>query len=203
MHPNNAFRMEDRELLEALIESIGFGMVFAETEHGPRVAHTPMLSDRAGKIHFHLANGNALARHLDGANALIVINGPDAYISPRWYESRDAVPTWNYVTLEMEGLVRKLPPESLADHVGELAARHEGQLGGDHPWTINDLTPEKWGRLFGSITGYEMDVKAWRPTFKLSQNKPAEDREMIADALVEEGSPGLATLMRKLTETKP
>jgi transcriptional regulator len=202
MHPNNAFRVENRELLETLIESIGFGMVFAQTPDGPRVAHTPMVSDRAGKIHFHLANGNALTKHLDGMTALAVINGPDAYISPRWYEDRDAVPTWNYVTLELEGPVRKLPPESLAEHVGALAARHEGALGGDNPWTIADLTPDKWARLFGSITGFEMEVKAWRPTFKLSQNKSADEREMVADALEEEGSPGLATLMRRFAETR-
>lgn len=202
MHPNKSFRIENRDLLESLIGNIGFGMVFAETPDGPRVAHTPLVSDGAGKIHFHLANGNALTRHLDGATALAVINGPDAYVSPRWYENRGAVPTWNYVALELEGVVRRMPQESLADHVGALAARHEGRLGGADPWTIGDLTPEQWARLFGSITGFELEVRDWRPTFKLSQNKSAEDRERVADALEEEGSPAIAQLMRNLAETR-
>jgi transcriptional regulator len=47
-----------------------------------------------------------------------------------------------------------------------------------------------------------MEVKAWRPTFKLSQNKSADEREMVADALEEEGSPGLAALMRRFAETR-
>lgn len=198
MHPNQAFRVENRELLESLIDNIGFGMIFAQTPDGPRVGHTPLVSTGDGTIHFHLANGNALTKHLDGTTALLVINGPDAYVSPRWYADRGAVPTWNYVTLEMEGPVRTAPPQGLTDHLGAITARQEGRLGGDNPWMIDDLPPEKWGRLFGAITGFEMEVKAWRPTFKLSQNKSAEERAMVADALEAEGSPAIAQLMRNL-----
>ena len=94
MHPDPQFRSDDRALLEALIDQVGFGMVFLTTPDGPRVAHTPIVSTGNGAIQFHLSRGNALTRHLDGANALAVVNGPDAYVSPRWYEQRDTVPTW-------------------------------------------------------------------------------------------------------------
>src|SRR5690606_6882275 len=107
MHPNPAFRTEDRALLEALIAQVGFGMVFAATPDGPRVAHTPLVSTGDGAVQFHLARANALTRHLPGANALAVVNGPDAYVSPRWYEAPGQVPTWNYVALELEGPVRR------------------------------------------------------------------------------------------------
>ena len=99
MHPNPAFRHDDRALFERLIREIGFGMVFAATPDGPRVAHVPLVSDGNGTVQFHLARGNALARHLDGMVALAVVNGPDAYVSPRWYgHDPNQVPTWNYVT---------------------------------------------------------------------------------------------------------
>jgi len=77
MHPNSAFRNEDRTLFEALITETGFGMVFLTTPDGPRVAHVPLLLTEAGTLRFHLALGNALTRHLDGAQALAVVNGPD------------------------------------------------------------------------------------------------------------------------------
>ena len=99
MHPNSAFRVDDRELHETLIEQVGFGMIFADTPDGPRVAHTPIQSTGDGALHFHLVRGNALTRHLDGMTALAVINGPDAYVSPRWYADGGQVPTWNYVAL--------------------------------------------------------------------------------------------------------
>lgn len=200
MHPNPAFRFDNRELFTSLIAEIGFGMVFATTPDGPRVAHTPFLAAGDGAVQFHLARGNALARQLDGGTALAVINGPDAYVSPRWYESRAAVPTWNYVTLEMEGRVRKLAPAALADHLGAITARHEARLGGNEPWQPADMPPADWDRMFRSITGFEMEVLAWRPTLKLSQNRSAEDRERVADALEAEGSPALASLMRALVK---
>lgn len=198
MHPNKLFRTDKPALLESLIENIGLGMIFAQTPEGPRVAHAPLLSNGDGAIQFHLSNGNEMTAHLDGASVLLVINGPDAYVSPRWYEDRGAVPTWNYVTLEMEGRVRILAPEALADHLGTLTAGQEKRLGGDNQWTPADMPAEKWGKAFSAITGFEMEVRDWRPTFKLSQNKSAEDRERIADALEEEGSPGIAQLMRNL-----
>jgi len=80
MHPNPLFRSEDREVFEALIDQIGFGMVFLTTPDGPRVAHTPLMSTGDGAVQFHLARGNALTRHLDGATALVTVNGPDAYV---------------------------------------------------------------------------------------------------------------------------
>ena len=200
MHPNAAFRLDDRNLHEMLVEQIGFGMVFAETPDGPRVAHTPIHSTGDGAMQFHLANGNALTRHLPGATALIVVNGPDAYVSPRWYEEEGQVPTWNYVALEMEGRVRKMEAEGLADLLGAIGARNEGRLAGSNPWRPEQVPPDRWQKLFRGITGFEMEVKAWRPTFKLSQNKSDEDRERVADALENKGSPGIAQLMRNLSK---
>lgn len=200
MHPNAAFRLDDRNLHEMLVEQIGFGMVFAQTADGPRVAHTPIHSTGDGAMQFHLANGNALTKHLPGATALILVNGPDAYVSPRWYEEDGQVPTWNYVALEMEGRVRKMKAEGLADLLGAIGARNEGRLAGGNPWRPEQVPPDRWQKLFRGITGFEMEVKAWRPTFKLSQNKSDEDRQRVADALENEGSPGIAQLMRNLSK---
>lgn len=199
MHPNPRFRVDDPELYRLLIGTIGFGMVFAPTPGGGlKVAHTPLVATAEGRVRFHLANNNALTAHLDGAEALVVVNGPDAYVSPRWYEDRGQVPTWNYVALEMEGTVRRLPPEALADLLGEIGAQHEARLGGDAPWRPEDVPAARWNALFKGITGFELEVADWRPTFKLSQNKSAEDRARVADALAEEGAPALAQLMRGL-----
>src|SRR5690606_12388463 len=95
MHPNPLFRLEDRTLLEALIDEVGFGMVFAQAPHGRRVAHVPLFSPVDGALHFHLSRGNALAQHVAATVALAVINGPAAYVSPRWYDDRGQVQTWN------------------------------------------------------------------------------------------------------------
>lgn len=202
MHPNALFRNDDRALHEALIEEVGFGMVFAQTSDGPRAAHTPIVSTGTksgvgGAVQFHLARGNALTRYLVGQEALVLINGPDAYITPRWYADTNTVPTWDYVALELQGPVRKMDEEGLLALLDAIAERHEERIAGD-PWNRDRVDPAKIAQLLRGIVGFEMEVRAWRPTFKLSQNKSSEERAAIAEALELQGSPALATLIRKL-----
>jgi transcriptional regulator len=195
MHPNPLYRTEDRALCESLIDEIGFGMVFAQTPDGPRVAHTPLLVAGDGAVQFHLARGNALTRHLDGATALIVVNGPDAYVSPRWYDNRDTVPTWDYIALELEGRVRKMDDAGLEAFLHAAILKHEGRLGGQ-PWLAEESSEKVWSGLFRGIMGFVLEVQALRPTLKLSQNKPAAERARIADGLEAEGHAALAQLVR-------
>lgn len=195
MHPDPLYRTDDRALCESLIDEIGFGMVFAATPDGPRVAHTPLLSTGDGAIQFHLARGNSLARHLEGGTALIVVNGPDAYVSPRWYDNRDTVPTWDYIALELEGRVRRMDDEGLEAFLHAAIEKHEGRLEGA-PWRAEESSEKVWSGLFRGIVGFELEVLAWRPTIKLSQNKPAETRARIASGLEEAGAPALAHLVR-------
>jgi transcriptional regulator len=200
MHPNAAFRHQDRDLLELLVEQIGFGMVFAQTPDGPRVAHVPLILTEGGALQFHLARGNALTKHLDGSTALIVINGPDGYVSPRWYADPEQVPTWNYVALELEGRVRRLDSEATLAQVTGLSDLHEARVTEGQPWTIDKLPPAKLRGLLGAIVGFEVEVQAWRETLKLSQNKDAAERERVATGLEGEGSPAIAQLMRSLAK---
>lgn len=198
MHPDPQFRRDDRALLDALIDEIGFGMVFAATPDGPRVAHTPLLSTGDGAVQFHLSRGNALAKWLDGATALAVVNGPDGYVSPRWYADQGQVPTWNYIAVELEGRVRRMASEDLLGLLEALSARHEAQLADGTPWTMDQMPPDRLRQMLGGIVGFELEVLAWRPTLKLSQNKPADERARVAAGLEAAGSPGIAALMRSL-----
>ena len=163
---------------------------------GQIIALAPEQIDH-GIRQFHLARGNALTRHLAGSDALIVINGPDAYVSPRWYGNRDTVPTWDYIALELEGRVRRMADEGLEAFLHAAIAKHEVRLAGE-PWRAEESSEKVWGGLFRGIAGFELEVLAWRPTLKLSHNKPAEDRARIADGLEAAGKPALAHLIRGL-----
>ena len=198
MHPTAAYRNPDRALLNTMIDEIAFGMIFAQTPDGPRVAHVPLLRTPHGAIQFHLARGNALTRHLDGMTVLAVINGPDGYVSPRWYADPEQVPTWNYVALELEGRVRRLDPTELLAQITALSDRHEARVTQGKPWTMDKLPAAKSRALQAAIVGFELDVQVCRETLKLSQNKPAEERERVARGLDSEGAIGIAALMRTL-----
>lgn len=205
MHPNQAFRFKGdeqvrRALLETMLDEIGFGMVFMQTPDGPRVAHVPLVSTGDGAVQFHLARGNAMAKYLDGATVLAVINGPDGYVSPRWADDPQTVPTWNYVTLELEGRVRRLGSEALTAILEDLTTRHEGRIAGGEAWTLDKLTPERLRGLLAGIVGFELEVQVWRETLKLSQNKDDALRARLADALEGAGNSGIATMMRTLAK---
>lgn len=198
MHPNPAFRSEDRGLIEAIIDEVGFGMIFAAVPDGPRLAHIPLLLTGDGALQFHLARGNSLVRHLDGGTAVAVVTGPNGYVSPRWYEDDQQVPTWNYVSIEVEGRVRRMDQDGLVGCLESLTVRHEARVGAGKSWTMDKLTEENRRRLLAAIVGFEMEIQAWRPTIKLSQNKPAEERARLAAGLEAEGSVAIAQLMRTL-----
>ncbi len=207
MHPNAAFRTglpasasteDERALFETLIDEIGFAMIFAQTPDGPRVAHTPLLSTGDGAVQFHLARGNALCRHLGGSTALAVINGPDAYVSARWYDRPGHVPTWNYLALELEGPVRRMAQEGLTALLETLSEKHESRIEDGPAWTMDVLPEDRKRSLLKHIVGFEMEVRAWRPTLKLSQDHTPDVREKIAAALDANGAHAVAHLMRTL-----
>ena len=81
----------------------------------------------------------------------------------------------------------------------DLTARNEARVTGGEPWTMDKMPADKLRTMMGAIIGFEIDVTAWRETFKLSQNKPAEDRARVITGLEEQGAPAMAALMRGLT----
>lgn len=198
MHPNAAFRWDDRDAMRAFAAEIGFGMVFLTTPDGPRVAHLPFVFLDADRIGFHIARGNALAKHLDGADALFVINGPDGYVSPDYYGIDDQVPTWNYVALELQGPVGKMDEVALVAQIDALSNTQETQLAPKPVWTREKMQAGHFDKMLRGIVGFEMDITAWRSTIKLGQNKPAKIRAAAADGVEAAGNRAMAHLMRNL-----
>jgi transcriptional regulator len=199
MHPNSAFRPKEDAVGPLLVREIGFAAIFAATPDGPRVAHAPVLlaaDDRT--LRFHLARGNGLTRHLDGATALAVVQGPDAYVSPADYGDPAQVPTWNYVAVEMEGRARRTDRAALVALLDDLSAAHEARIGASPAWTRAKLDPRRFDQLVDAIVGFELAVAGWRTTLKLSQNKDAAMAAQVQTALGARGHGALAQLMGAL-----
>ena len=108
------------------------------------------------------------------------------------------MPTWNYVALELEGKVRKMDSTELEALLVDLSARHEARVTEGTPWTMDKLTERNKAGLMAAIVGFELEVQAWRPTLKLSQNKSPEDRARVIAGMEAAGSPAIAQLMRTL-----
>ena len=194
MHPNPLFRSDDKDMMRALVEETAFGSVFLTAPDGPRAAHTPLLWGDGDKLRFHLSRANALTAHLDGATALVTVHGPNGYVSPRWYDERDTVPTWDYVAIELEGTVSMLSEDELDAFLYDMIEEHESRLGGDR-WHSSETSEPMWENLLRGIRGFEMEVETWRPTFKLSQRKTPREQARIADGQKRAGNTALARMV--------
>lgn len=182
MHPNAAFRFVPDDPALAFVAAHGFAHLFCMTPDGPRVAHAPLLVMPSGTVRFHLANGNALAKHLDGALALASIGGPGSYVSPNWYaEPAVHVPTWNYRTVEIEGMVTALGWDELRALLDLSAATFEPRVGQD--WTMAKMEPARRDAMMRAITAFELVPSAIRTTHKASQNRSEADARGVVAAM--------------------
>lgn len=184
MHPNPKFRMDDAAALRATVLEIGVVHLFAMTPDGPMVAHAPVTPTPEGNFRFHLARGNRIAAHLDGAAVLASAMGPNGYISPDWYaEPHNQVPTWNYVSVEIEGVCAELDQEALRHQVDALSALNEARLLPKQPWTMAKVEDEHRDRMLAALRCFELRVADIRGNRKLSQNKSDADRAGVVAAI--------------------
>lgn len=196
VHPNPAFRFKPDDPVLAFVAAHGFAHLFGMTPDGPRVAHAPLLVTPDGSVRFHLANSNALTPHLDGEPLLASIGGPGNYISPNWYaETANNVPTWNYRTVEIEGVVTKLGWDDLGDLLDLSAATFEPRVGED--WTMEKMAPARRDTMMQSITAFVLSVNIVRSTDKHSQNRNEADARGIVAALERIGETAGAREIRR------
>lgn len=193
MHPNRAFAWEDREEMLALVARISFCTICVD---GPALVHAPVLVSAPDRLRFHVARGNRAAAALDGKRAVVSCLGPDAYVSPDWYGTPGQVPTWNYLAVEAEGLVRRMDDGELAQLLDDLSAAHEARLAPKPEWTRAKLAPGRFEAMLKAIAGFEMTIEDLRGTKKLGQHKKDGERAGAADGL-EPFHPAMAALMRE------
>ena len=156
--------------------------------------HVPAASG-LGSLHGHVARNNP-HRRLAGATSLAIVRGPDAYVSPSWYPSKaehgQVVPTWNYLTAHLHGrLVVHDSVDWLRDLVTRLTEAHEASIGSS--WQVTDAPSSYIDGQLRAIVGVELRIERIEAKAKLSQNRPAADRESVVSALA---ASDVADLMR-------
>lgn len=197
MHPAGAFGVTDVAVLTAHLRAHPFVQVSAAPDGVVRAAHAPVLVrevDGALVVDFHLSRGNALTPFVaEGFDALIVSLAAEAYISPDWYVAADQVPTWNYVSVEVEGRVTALDEAGLVALLDDLSAQEEARLAPKPAWTRDKMSDGVFERMLRGIVGARLTVRRIEGVSKLSQNKPDADRLAAAAAL---GEHPIGRLMR-------
>lgn len=200
MHPNPAFRTVAADESLAFVRARGFGVLAVNAEAGPLLAHVPFLvSGDGASADLHLVRSNPIAR-LDDGPAVIVVSGPDGYVSPDWYGMDDQVPTWNYVAVHLRGRLERLPDAAMRDMLDRQSAAYEARLAPKRPWTADKMSDGVLDRMMRQIVPFRLRVERVEATWKLNQNKPDAARLAAATAMAEAGigqeTGALAGLMR-------
>src|ERR1700761_1290985 len=183
------FAMNDPQVNELLVNH-GAADLITVTSQGLLATMLPFVFDPAvgphGALLGHVARNNEQWKVPAQGESLVIVRGPDAYISPGWYQSKTehgrVVPTWNYVTAHVYGrLVVHDDPVWVESLVRRLTAKHEAFRA--EPWSVDDA-PEKFvaGQL-RAIVGVELEISRIEAKAKLSQNRPEAEVVGVVEGL--------------------
>jgi transcriptional regulator len=181
----SAFVETDLAELDRLVAANPFATMVTVRDGMPYVSHLPVLYAREGKhvtFRGHWARANPQWR--DASEALLIVHGPDAYVSPSWYPDKDEearVPTWNYAVAHVSGALQVFDnTDALASIVSDLSVRHETAIGSD--WRFDPERDDLVVQLKG-IVGFQLQTQRIELKFKLNQNHPLANQRSVIKAL--------------------
>ncbi|HET9734685.1 MAG TPA: FMN-binding negative transcriptional regulator [Burkholderiales bacterium] len=193
-------RVADRKELVAFMQANGFALLVTATGGAPMASHLPVVvADGEGGIviHSHMAKNNPQWQEFFDDEVLVVFAGPHAYVSPRWYEEQQRVPTWNYAAVHAYGKAALT-----TDRAVKHAAQRELVAQLDPQWLpkFDALRPEYVESMLDGIVTFDIAVTRLETRWKLSQNRGRREQELIAAVLDKSGDSverALAALTRK------
>jgi len=198
MYNPEHFRETRSDVLHAFIDAHPLGALVTQRARGMTADHVPMLratlDDGTAVLRGHVARANPVHRELaEDASVLVIFSGPQAYITPSFYPSKQehgrVVPTWNYSVVHVHGRIRFIDDARwLRDLVSQLTDRHEATR--PAPWQVSDAPESYITRMLDAIVGLEIRIDAIEGKFKQSQNRDAPDRAGVAAGLARAAAPG-------------
>ena len=193
-------QLENRAELLAFMRANSFAVVVTGTGGTLHASHLPVMVHDHGKdivIDSHMAKNNAQWKEFFDDEVMVIFAGPHAYVSPRWYEDKERVPTWNYAALHAYGA-----PKVVADPKLKYESQRRLIEAMDPQWLpqFDALRQEYVDRMLEGIVNFQIAVTRLETRWKLSQNRSRREQELIAAKLEKSGDTmerALAALTRK------
>jgi transcriptional regulator len=180
------------EVLHALMREHPLATLVAVNDSGLVANHLPMRigpEPAPGILRGHIARANPLWKdYRSDIEALAIFQGPQTYISPALYPSKQAtgevVPTWNYAVVHARGTLRFIhDADWLRDFVSSLTDEHEAKR--SQPWKVTDAPAPYVDKMLGLIVGFELSISSLIGKWKLGQNRTKTDREGLVQGLAQ------------------
>ena len=208
MYAPQHFQPDEATTLD-LLSRAEAGHLVTSTPKGPIATMLPLAVDVPGnRVLAHMARQNLQWQTPWLGDALIIVQGPNSYVSPSWYPSKAdhgrVVPTWNYVAIHITGPMRVHEDAAwVSEAVRYLTDQHERHR--ERPWSIDDAPPAYLAGQLRAIVGIEVEMAGVEASMKLSQNKSAADHAGVVAGLRAQGdaaSEQVAALMQEIRDSE-
>jgi transcriptional regulator len=178
MYTPSHFIIEELSEMYDLIEAHSFATVVSQHQERPFATHIPiMLSAEEQCLYGHFARSNPQWMEIEGQEILVIFQGPHCYISPSWYGTPAAVPTWNYTAVHVYGKVELIhDDQKVLSVLRQLTSKYEGS---DSPYDLDSVDPHFIAGLSKGIQAFRLSISSIEGKAKLSQNQPVERQERI------------------------
>ena len=201
MYVPPAFKEEEPAKLFNFIRQYSFGVLFSGQEENLLASHLPFLTNETigqkGILLSHMAKANNHWQVLEGREVLVVFQGPQAYLSPSWYEEVEVVPTWNYAAVHVYGKFLTTNEGETRETLERMVGFYEATLA--KPWKLESLPKDFFEKLLKMIVGFKIEINRLEGKWKLSQNHSAERRQKVIQAL-EKGANGAKEVAKLMKE---
>jgi transcriptional regulator len=193
-------RLEERAELIAFMRANSFALLVTGTGGALHGSHLPVMieeSDGRIVIDTHMAKNNPQWKEFFDDEVMVVFSGPHAYVSPRWYEEKERVPTWNYAAVHAYGV-----PQIVTARAAKHASQRRLVASMDPQWLpkFDELREEYVSAMLEGIVNLRIAVTRLETRWKLSQNRSRREQELIAEQLersADSSERALAALTRK------
>ena len=193
-------RQDDRTELLAFLRANNFPVLVTGTDGALHASHLPITVHEEGEqivIDMHMAKNNPQWQEFLDDEVLVIFSGPHAYVSPRWYEEQERVPTWNYAAVHAYGV-----PNLILNKEEKLKSQWRLIESLDPQWLpkFDALSPAYVDGMLEGIVNFSIPVARLETRWKLSQNRGRREMELIA-AQLEKSADGVERALAALTRS--
>jgi transcriptional regulator len=192
------FNISDENMIFNLIEENSFATLISQHNGEPYASHLPLVLNKIERAMYgHFARANGQWKDIPKQKVLVIFQGPHSYISPSWYETKNAVPTWNYVAAHIYGEMEILDSEAeVFESLCQMVKKYEKPTSS---YRLEEVETSYVEGLSKGIVGFKINITRMEGKAKLSQNHSIERQELVIQQLERasgENNKNIANLMK-------
>jgi transcriptional regulator len=198
---------KNEQIIKEFIAKYPFAfLVGSDSENNPVATQVPVfIEEKDGRkiLRGHIMkNTDHHKAFLQNEIVLVIFTGHHTYVSGKWYSNPNMPSTWNYMSVQVKGIIKFLDDKALED-VLRMTSLHFENYNPQSATVFDNIPLEFKQRVMNAIVAFEIEVIKMDTVFKLSQDRDFKSYNNIIERLEEQqGEAGqvIAAEMKKRTK---